>query len=45
MSLLALQKRMAEALMRPLVAGDRIDPDAPVDYIKPNSRLTSLERL
>ena len=45
MSLLALQKRMAAALMRPLVAGDRIDPDAPVDYIKPNSRLTSLERL
>jgi hypothetical protein len=45
MSLLALQKRMAAALMRPLVAGDHIDPQAPVDYIKPNDRLTSLERL
>ncbi|MGD0361510.1 MAG: DNA-binding domain-containing protein [Bryobacteraceae bacterium] len=45
MSLLALQKRMAAALMRPLVAGDRIDPKAAVDYIKPNARLTSLERL
>jgi hypothetical protein len=44
-SLLALQKRMAAALMRPLVAGDRVDPKAPVDYIKPNDRLTSLERL
>jgi len=44
-SLFALQKSMAAALMRPLVAGDHIDPDAPVDYIKPNSRLTSLERL
>lgn len=45
MTLLVLQKRMAAALMRPLVAGDRIDPQAPVDYIKPNDRLTSLERL
>ena len=45
MSLLALQKRMAAAFMRPLVAGDHIDPQAPVDYIKPNGRLTSLARL
>ena len=45
MTLLALQKRMAAALMRPLVAGDHIDPAAPVDYIKPNDHLTSLERL
>lgn len=45
MSLLALQKRMAAALMRPLVTGDRIDPTVSVDYIKPNDRLTSLERL
>jgi hypothetical protein len=44
-SLLTIQKRMAAALMRPLVAGDRIDPEAPVDYIKRNDRLTSLERL
>jgi hypothetical protein len=44
-SLLELQKRMAAALMRPLVAGDRIDPQAPVEYIKPNSRLTALDRL
>lgn len=45
MSLLALQRRVAAALMRPLVAGDRIDPATPADDIKPNSRLTSLERL
>ena len=45
MSLLALQKRMAAALMRPLTADDHIDPEAPADYIKPNDRLTSLERL
>jgi len=44
-SLLALQRQMAAALMRPLVAGDRIDPQAAVGYIKPNDRLTSLERL
>lgn len=36
---------MGAALMRPLVDGDRIDPAAPVEYIKPNDRLTSLERL
>ncbi|MGA2590796.1 MAG: DNA-binding domain-containing protein [Bryobacteraceae bacterium] len=45
MSLLTLQRQMAAALMRPLVAGDRIDPQTAVDYIKPNDRLTSLERL
>jgi hypothetical protein len=44
-SLLELQRRMAAALMQPLVAGDRIDPKAAVDYIKPNDRLTSRERL
>jgi len=36
---------MAAGLMRPLAAGDHIDPATPVDYIKPNDRLTSLERL
>jgi hypothetical protein len=36
---------MAAALMRPLVAGDRIDPRADTDYIKPNDRLTARERL
>ncbi len=45
MKLLELQRRMAEALMRPLAAGDRLDPRAAVDYIKPNSRLTARERL
>jgi len=44
-TLLALQRRMAAALMRPLTAGDRVDPRAPAEYIKPNDRLTSLERL
>src|SRR5271154_2266207 len=43
-SLLALQRRMAAALMLPLAAGDHIDPEASADYIKPNDRLTSLER-
>jgi hypothetical protein len=36
---------MAAALMRPLVAGDHIDPETSAEYIKPNERLTSLERL
>ncbi|MGO4879271.1 MAG: putative DNA-binding domain-containing protein [Bryobacteraceae bacterium] len=45
MSLLALQKRMAADLMRPLAAGDRLDPETEAAYIKPNERLTSRDRL
>lgn len=45
MSLLQLQRRMAAALMRPLVAGDHLDPAADAEYIKPNDRLTSHDRL
>jgi len=45
MSLAALQKRMAAALMQPLGPGDKLAPDADVSYIKPNDRLTSRERL
>ncbi len=45
MSLLELQKKMVAALMRPLVAGDHIDPAIAADYIKPNDRLSSLDRL
>ncbi len=54
MKLLETQRRMAAALMLPLTAADRIAPRAPNGvamakeaalFIKPNSRLTSLERL
>ena len=45
MSLLALQRRMAADLMRPLAPGDRLDPKTAADYIKPNDRLSSRERL
>lgn len=40
-----MQRRMAAALMQPLAPGDHIAPKTAVDYIKPNDRLTSLERL
>jgi hypothetical protein len=45
MRLLELQRRMAAALMQPLGPSDRIAPKTKVEYIKPNDRLTSLERL
>ncbi len=45
MSLLALQRRMAADLMRPLAPGDRLDPKTAAAYLKPNDRLTSRERL
>lgn len=45
MSLLALQRRMAADLMRPLAPGDRLDPQIAAAYVKPNDRLTSRERL
>lgn len=45
MSLLALQRRMAADLMRPLAPGDRLDAQTAAAYIKPNDRLTARERL
>jgi len=44
-TLLALQRRMAADLMRPLAARDAIDPAVAADYIKPNDRLTARQRL
>jgi hypothetical protein len=44
MTLAELQKRMATAVMRPLTAGERTAEEN-AEYIKPNDRLTSVERL
>jgi hypothetical protein len=54
MSLLSLQRRMARAVMTPLTPGERMRRLAPdgrpmrrvaAEFIKPNDRLTSFERL
>ena len=45
MRLLDLQRRMAHAILQPLTAADRIAPKIDVDFIKPNDRLTAVERL
>lgn len=45
MKLLQLQRRMARALMQPLTSADRIASGVDAGFIKPNDRLTSLERL
>jgi hypothetical protein len=45
MKLLELQRRMAADVMRPLTAADHIAPKTNAAYVKPNDRLTSLERL
>jgi hypothetical protein len=45
MKLLELQRRMAADVMRPLTAADHIAPKTSAAYVKPNDRLTSLERL
>ncbi len=44
MTLAELQKRMATAVMRPLTEDDRT-AEKSAEYIKPNDRLTSVERL
>jgi hypothetical protein len=44
-NLVDLQRRFAAAIMQPLVRGDRQSPKTKVGYIKPNDRLTSLERV
>jgi hypothetical protein len=54
MNLLAIQRRMARAVMTPLTRDERMRPTAPgggsmraeaAKFIKPNDRLTSFERL
>lgn len=45
MTLLAVQRRMAHAIMQPLARSDRIAPKTDAAYIKPNDRLSSTERL
>ena len=45
MTLLDVQRRMAHAMMQPLTASDRIAPKTDAEFIKPNDRLSSTERL
>jgi hypothetical protein len=45
MTLFQLQRRMAHAVMQPLTSADRIAPKTDAGFIKPNDRLTSVERL
>ena len=45
MKLLELQRRMAADVMRPLTGSDHIAPKTSAAYVKPNDRLSSLERL
>src|SRR5580704_3067280 len=45
MKLAELQRQMAAAIMQPLARADRQSPKSKVAYIKPNDRLTSLERV
>jgi len=45
MKLMELQRRMAADVMRPLTGSDNIAPKTSAAYVKPNDRLTSLERL
>jgi len=45
MTLLQLQRRMAHAVMRPLTGSDRFAPKTDADFIKPNDRLSCVERL
>ena len=45
MTLLQLQRRMAHAILQPLTRADRIAQKRDARFIKPNDRLTSVERL
>jgi hypothetical protein len=45
MTLLEVQKRMANAIFQPLTRSDRMAREADAEFIKPTNRLTSLERL
>ncbi len=45
MTLLQLQRRMAHSVMQPLTGSDRVAPKTDAEFIKPNDRLSSAERL
>jgi hypothetical protein len=45
MTLLHLQRRMAHAILQPLTSSDRVAPKTDAEFIKPNDRLNSVERL
>ena len=45
MTLLEVQRRMAHAILQPLTGSDRIAPKTDAAFIKPNDRLTAVERL
>jgi hypothetical protein len=45
MTLLEVQRRMAHAILQPLTGSDRIAPKTDAVFIKPNDRLTAVERL
>jgi hypothetical protein len=45
MTLLDVQRRMARAILQPLTGSDRIAPRTDAEFIKPNDRLSSAERL
>ena len=45
MTLLEVQRRVANAIFQPLTRSDRMAGGADAEFIKPNNRLTSLERL
>src|SRR5277367_4679324 len=45
MTLLEVQRRMAHSILQPLTGSDRIAPKADAAFIKPNDRLTAVERL
>ena len=45
MTLLEVQRRMANAILEPLTGSYRIAPKTDAAYIKPSDRLTSVERL
>src|SRR5579863_5842095 len=45
MTLLEVQRRMANAIFQPLTRSNRMAWGADAEFIKPNNRLTSLERL
>lgn len=43
--LLEVQRRMANAIFQPLTEADRMPATADADFIKPNNRLTAVQRL
>jgi hypothetical protein len=45
MTLLEVQRRMARSILKPLTGSDRIAPKTDAAFIKPNDRLTAVERL